>query len=438
VKRGQELQFANRELRALHAQLEQRVAERTEELARANAALQREVDARKSTAAVLEKTEAQLLHSQRLEAIGQLAGGIAHDFNNLLTAILGYEMLARDKVGEGSDLREELDGIRDAGQRAAELTKQLLTFSRRQVREVHVFELNDVVRRLRPMLQRLVGENIEFRLALTDASTAIEADRSQIEQVLMNLVVNARDAMPDGGTVTLHTDIVELDAAYTSQHLEVEPGEYAMLAVSDTGCGMDRATQERIFEPFFTTKEPGKGTGLGLSTVYGVVKVSRGSIWVYSEPGRGTVFKVYLPRSRRDASRLSESPSKPARAKPGERLLLVEDDPQVRTVAARMLGDAGYEVMPVDTADGALELARQPDVHFDALVTDVVMPRMGGRQLAELVQAIRPRVRVLFMSGYTDDVILQRGVLPSDSAFVPKPLTPASLSRKMRELLDRA
>ena len=437
VRRGQELQYANRELRELHAQLERRVTERTEELAKANAALQREIDARRDTETALEKTENQLLHSQRLEAVGHLAGGIAHDFNNLLTLILNFTELARETIPAESPALADLDEATHAARRAAALTHQLLTFSRRQIREVRVFELGDVVAGMHSMVRRLVGEGVECRFDVDDGPCRVSADRGQIEQVVMNLAVNARDAMPNGGMLSIHVSALDVDSAFAEQQTTVQPGRYAMLAVSDTGCGMDRATQQRMFEPFFTTKGPGKGTGLGLSTVYGIVKQSQGSILVYSELGLGTTFKVLLPMSDAEVEIAPPPLRQPQIAREGERLLVVEDDDGVRTVVQRILLGAKYEVVVARSPAEALDLVRAPETQFDVLVTDVIMPGMNGRRLAELVQAMRPDTLVLYMSGYTDDVVLQSGVLPTDSAFVPKPLNANALLVRVRELLDR-
>jgi len=437
VRRGQELQAANRELRQLHAQLERRVAERTEELARANAALQREIDARRDTVAALEKTENQLLHSQRLEAVGHLAGGIAHDFNNLLTLILNFTELARESIPAGSPALADLDESTHAARRAAALTHQLLTFSRRQIREVRVFDLGETVAGMESMLRRLVGEGVRCHVEVDDVPCRVRADHGQIEQVIMNLAVNARDAMPDGGLLSIRVSRLDVDSAFAEQQTTVPAGRYVMLAVSDTGCGMDRATQARMFEPVFTTKGPGKGTGLGLSTVYGIVKVSQGHVLVYSEIGLGTTFKVLLPVSEAEVEIGPAPLREPPVARPGERLLVVEDDDGVRTVVTRILGNANYEVLAARSADEALAFVRDPAVQFDVLVTDVIMPGMNGRRLAEIVQGLRPDTLVLYMSGYTDDVVLQSGVLPTDSAFVPKPLNATALLVRVRELLDR-
>jgi two-component system cell cycle sensor histidine kinase/response regulator CckA len=437
LRRAQEIQLANRELRALHDRLERRVTERTEELRRSNSALVLEVAAKHAATSELARMQAQLLQMQRLDAIGKLAGGIAHDFNNLLTVILGFAAMAQARSPADSDVAADLDQIRTAGERAAQLTRQLLTFSRTEMREVTSVDLDDVVTSMREMLARLVGEAIDLTTDCGSGVRPIEANRSQIEQVVMNLVVNARDAMPRGGRLRIETANIDLDAAYAATHLGVEPGAYAMLSVTDTGCGMDEYTQSRIFEPFFTTKDPGKGTGLGLSTVFGIVKQSRGHVWVYSEVGVGTTMKVFLPH--REAKATAVAPALPARvaARSGESLLLVEDDDQVRLVASRILKDVGYRLYEAKGPEAALEIVRDPGVVLDGLVTDVVMPRMGGRQLAESVQAIRPGIGVLFMSGYSDDIVLQSGVSASQFAFVEKPLMAPALTSKVREVLDR-
>jgi len=438
VRRGQELQYANRELQALYSQLEQRVRERTDELARANAALQREIDARRDTETALERTANQLLHSQRLEAVGHLAGGVAHDFNNLLTLILNFTELARDVLPVDSPALPDLDESMHAARRAAALTHQLLAFSRRQIREVRVFDLGETVAGMHSMLRRLVGEAIRVRVDVDlDAEPLrVSADIGQIEQVVVNLAVNARDAMTNGGTMSIRVHATSVDAAFAAQHAGLRPGRYVMLSVADTGCGMDRATQDRIFEPFFTTKGPGKGTGLGLSTVYGIVQMSQGAVLVDSEIGVGTTFQVLLPASEAEVEVVLPRPPQPPVARPGA-LLVVEGDDGVRAVVTRILGSANYEVRAVRSPDEALTLARDPAVSFDALVTDVIMPGMNGRQLAEIVQAVRPDTPVLYMSGYTDDVVLQSGVLPTDSAFVHKPLDATVLLVRVRELIDR-
>jgi two-component system cell cycle sensor histidine kinase/response regulator CckA len=369
-----------------------------------------------------------------MEAIGRLAGGIAHDFNNLLSVILSYSelLLQSDEEMPGRPMIVEMNR---AGERAAELTRQLLAFSRRQVLELRVLDLNQVLAQLTTMLARVLGEDIDLKTLPLAAVATVRADPSQLEQVIMNLVVNARDAMPTGGKMTLATSSVDLEASYAGEHLGVTPGPYVLLTVSDTGVGMDEATRARVFEPFFTTKPQGQGTGLGLSTVYGIVKQSGGTIWVYSEPGSGTTFKIYLPR-------VEESPSgRPvveASAAVGgvETILLIEDEEQVRRVATEILTPLGYRVLAArDPEDAERICATHPDP-IELLLTDVVMPQMDGPQLARRISLLRPRIRVLFMSGYTDDAIVHRGLLDSEAAFVAKPLTPLALARKVRGLLD--
>lgn len=410
-QRAQEIQRANVELRALHEELEGRV---------------------ESTAGELRRSEEQLRQAQKLEAVGRLAAGIAHDFNNLLSVVLSYSEELVAELPEGSANRRDAVEIVRAGERAAELTRQLLIFSRQQMLAPKVLDLNAVLTNLGRMLTRVVGEDITLALVAAADLGRVKADPGQIEQVLMNLVVNARDAMPDGGALTIETHNVDLDDAYAREHLHVEPGPYVMLSVSDTGVGMDRETQARIFEPFFTTKGPGRGSGLGLSTVFGIIKQSHGSIWVYSEVGRGSTFKIYLPRV--DAP--SERPPDADRIVGGtETILLVEDEPQVRAVVRRALERAGYAVLVAQDPDDALRLceARQP---IDLLLTDVVMPHMNGRELAERVRSRYPATKALFMSGYTDDAILRHGVLDAGVPFLQKPVTPALLARRVRETLD--
>jgi signal transduction histidine kinase/ActR/RegA family two-component response regulator len=420
-RRAQELQQTNAELRALHEQLESRVEQRTAELRAAHEALQ--------------SSEAQLRQSQKLEAIGRLAGGVAHDFNNLLSVILSYDELLLEQVGEASPLVPDLHHIRTAGLRAAELTQQLLAFSRQQVLQPKVMDLNDVMARLHGILSRVVGEDVELRVVARPGVGLVRADPGQLEQVLLNLVVNARDAMPQGGQLTLEVDDVELDETYARDHAEVTPGPYVMLSVSDTGIGMDKATQARVFEPFFTTKDRDKGTGLGLATVFGIVRQSHGSIWLYSEPGAGSVFKVYLPRVDGVPEPLGDERAMP----PGgghETILLVEDDAQVREVVTQILSRAGYHVLVAGDGAEALALSAAYPGPIHLLATDVVMPRESGRVLAERLTAGRPETPVLYMSGYTNDVVLHRGVLTAGMAFIQKPLTVDGLLRKVRQVID--
>jgi two-component system cell cycle sensor histidine kinase/response regulator CckA len=383
----------------------------------------------------LRKTEDQLRQAQKMEAIGRLAGGVAHDFNNLLSVILGYGELILAVLPREDPIRDSLEQMARASRRAAKLTAQLLAFSRQQVLSARIIDLNQVIGELGDMLQRLIGEDIELTLALR-AEGHVCVDPGQIEQVVMNLVVNARDAMPSGGQLAIETADIGLDGEYARTHLDVEPGRYVMLAVSDTGCGMDEATREHIFEPFFTTKEQGKGTGLGLSTVFGIIKQSGGNLWVYSEPGTGTTFKLYLPRAKQ-GSEPTRTYAPPAETLHGsETILLVEDDDQVRALARTILEKHGYQVHEAATGEDALRLCKQFDGKIDALLTDVVMPHMSGRELAQRLVLLHPATKVLFMSGYTDDAIVHHGVLSSELAFVQKPLLPEPLLARLRQVLD--
>jgi two-component system cell cycle sensor histidine kinase/response regulator CckA len=382
------------------------------------------------------KLEAQARQSQKMEAVGQLAGGVAHDFNNLLTAILGYAELLAPRLRADPSGLEEVAEITKAGERAASLTRQLLAFSRRQVLEPKVLDLNASVRSVEKMLRRLIGEHIDLVATLDSSLAPVRADAGQIEQVILNLVVNARDAMPDGGKITIETANVEHDDAYARQHVTGQPGKYVMIAVTDTGIGMDAATQSRIFEPFFTTKAKDKGTGLGLSTVYGIVKQSGGYIWTYSEVARGTTFKVYLPRVEGVAEAIeSPSPKIPAARATGT-ILLVEDDASLRKLALTILKGIGYTVLDAGTGADAIEITRKHTGTIDLVLTDVVMPEMSGPDLVSALRAARPGVPVLYMSGYTDDAIIRHNVLEPGVAFLQKPFTPASLARKLREVLD--
>jgi len=382
------------------------------------------------------RLEEQLLHSQKMEAVGQLAGGVAHDFNNILTAIVGYTDLLAAELGANEQQHEDLEEIRKAARRAAALTRQLLAFSRKQVLEPRIIDVNGVVMNLDKMLRSLISENIELKTVLADDLAAARADPNQIEQVIMNLAINARDAMPEGGTVTIETRNATLDDAYAAQHVSVIPGEYVMLAVSDTGCGMDEKTQSRIFEPFFTTKPPGRGTGLGLSTVYGIVKQTGGNIWLYSEPGKGTTFKVYLPAIAalpEDIGKVAPAEALPRR---GGTVLIVEDDEQLRRLTHRALASQGYTVLEADRGSTALDIARRHKGHIDLLLTDVIMPDTNGRKLAETIRAARPGLRVLYMSGYPDGAIASHGMLEPGVAYLPKPFTTEAVTRRVREVLE--
>jgi PAS domain S-box-containing protein len=397
-----------------------------------------DISARKRAEAERERVEEQLRLSQRLEAIGGLAGGIAHDFNNVLSVILGCTELAIDRAREDDSVRDELLEVKKAGERAVALTRQLLAFSRKQVMQPVVLDLNHIAAGIEKMLRRILGEDIDYVQVLAPDLGMVWADPGQIEQVLMNLVVNARDAMPKGGKLTIETSNVDLDEEYAARHVVVKPGPYVQLVVTDTGCGMDEKIQARIFEPFFTTKDKAKGTGLGLSTVYGIVKQSGGDIWVYSEPGRGTTFKIHLPRLQ---GAVAPGPTvKPAvtRSVGSETILLVEDEEGVRNIAKRILGMAGYTVLTAGSASDALLTceAHQGKIHL--LLTDVVMPQTSGKALAERLALARPETKVLYMSGYTDEAIVHHGTLDAGTNFIGKPFTAVDLTRKIREVLDGA
>ena len=427
---------AEEELRRSHDELERRVQERTAELAKANEALQAELAERERMEKEKTNIEQQLRQAHKMEAIGKLAGGVAHDFNNLVTIITGYSDMLLSRIGPENSTRRELEQIKKAGDRAHSLTRQLLAFSRRQMLQPKVLDLNAVVTNLEPMLQRLIGENIELVIELKPGLGQVKADPGQIEQVIMNLAINARDAMPQGGKLLLDTDNVELDEAYALQHIPTQPGSYVRLAVSDTGCGMDAATQSRIFEPFFTTKEQGKGTGLGLSTVYGIVKQSGGYIWVYSEGGQGTTFKIYLPRVVAPADSVPPVTHWSSLPQGRETVLLVEDEPEVRWLVRDMLQHLGYTVLEARHGIEAQVLSIQHAGPIHLLITDVVMPQMSGREIAEQLTSEHPETKVLYMSGYTDDAVVRHGVLAAEIAFLQKPFTPEALARKVREVLD--
>ena len=378
----------------------------------------------------------QLIQAQKMEAVGRLAGGVAHDFNNLLTAIFGYADLLSEDLAPDHPGRADLNEIRTAATRAATLTRQLLAFSRQQVLQPVVLNLNDMVENIEKMLRRILGEDVELHTALAPELGNTRADPGQIEQVIMNLAVNARDAMPTGGKLTIETANVELDAEYARQHQPVIPGRFVMLAVSDTGVGMDDATKARIFEPFFTTKEVGKGTGLGLATVYGIVKQSGGYVWLYSEPGNGAAFKIYLPRvdAERDAPVVVSGPV--GTVSGTETVLVAEDDPLLLPLARDLLTKLGYHVLEARDSAEALTVARGHQGEIQLLVSDVVMPRGGGFQLAQQLIVERPGLRVLYVSGYTDEAIIRHGLLARGLNYLQKPFTPAVLARKVREVLD--
>ena len=380
--------------------------------------------------------EEQLRQSQKMEAIGQLAGGVAHDFNNLLTVISGYSQLSLSTLEKEDPLRESIEEIKKAAERAANLTRQLLAFSRRQMMEMKVLDLNASMRDLDKMLRRVIGEHLELVTLSADDLGRVKADPGQVEQVILNLAVNARDAMPSGGKLTIETANVEMDATYAHKHVALTPGHYVMLSVSDTGVGMTPEVKERIFEPFFTTKEKGKGTGLGLSTAYGIVRQSGGDIWVYSEPGHGSTFKIYLPRAEEHVGEEKEKAVKKELLRGNETILVVEDEEEVRKLSARILKKQGYRVLEASHGGDALLICQKHAEAIHLIVTDVVMPQMGGKELANQLKNLQPDIKVLFTSGYTDNAIVHHGVLDAGINFIQKPFFPDALVRKVREVLD--
>ena len=377
-----------------------------------------------------------LLQTQKMESVGRLAGGIAHDFNNMLTAISGFAQLLLMDLPAGSRESENAEAIIHAARQASALTQQLLAFSRRQVLEPRILDPDLAIEAMEPMLRRLIGENVELRVNLRADAGHVKADPAQLEQVVLNLAVNARDAMPDGGRLTIETGRVAFDAAYSSEHFAVAPGDYVMVAVSDSGVGMDKATRAHIFEPFFTTKEFGKGTGLGLATVYGVVRQSGGHIWLYSEPGEGTTFKVYLPLVD---EALSEPRDRPTEATGGtETIMLVEDERVVRDLAKVILERKGYTLLVAASPREALALLESHPAGIDLLVSDVIMPILSGPELARRIRDLRPGIKTLFLSGYTEQLVNADGRLAGMDGFLSKPFTADDLARKVGDILSSA
>jgi PAS domain S-box-containing protein len=384
--------------------------------------------------------EEQLRQAQKIDSIGRLAGGVAHDFNNILTAIRGYAELMLLELAPGDPMRSSVTEIRRAGERAADLTRQLLAFSRRQLLQPRVLALNSLIADSIKMLKRLLGEDIELVTLLDPELGHVKADAGQMDQIILNLALNARDAMPQGGKLTLETRNVVLQEEYAQKHFSLQPGSYIMFAISDIGCGMDSQTLSHIFEPFFTTKEPGKGTGLGLSTVYGIVQQSGGSIWVYSEPGRGTTFKIYLPRIEEplgEAEAEEKQRTEPDSPRGSETIFVVEDDEIVRKLTSQALRRYGYRVVEAVNGREALLACEKHPGTIPLMITDVVMPQMGGPELADRLRELHPETQVLFMSGYTDDAVVRHGILDAALYFLQKPFTPAALVRKVRAILDQ-
>jgi signal transduction histidine kinase len=382
--------------------------------------------------------EEQFRQSQKMEAVGRLGGGIAHDFNNLLTIIKGYSQLSLLDLKENDPLWGNIQEIQKATQRATDLTHQLLAFSRRQILDLKVLDLNTLLKDLDKMLRRIIGEDIELTTLLAKNLGRVKIDPGQFEQIILNVAVNARDAMPSGGKLTIETANVVLDEEYARTHVSVTPGPNVRLSVSDTGVGIPLEVKEKVFEPFFTTKEKGKGTGLGLSTVYGIVKQSGGNIWVYSELAHGTTFKIYLPRVEEDLDTLHGRDETDFLPRGSETVLLVEDEPSVRDLAHRLLNQQGYKVLEAANGEEALRVVQEhigEKIHL--LFTDVVMPQMGGKELANQLKNLRPDVKVLYTSGYTDDAIVHHGVLEPGTHFLQKPFSPKTLTHKVREALDR-
>jgi signal transduction histidine kinase/CheY-like chemotaxis protein len=394
-----------------------------------------DISARKQAEEEHAKLQTQFTQAQKMEAVGRLAGGVAHDFNNLLMGIMGYAQLCRDKIAPDHPIRGWLDEITHDSERSAEITRQLLAFARKQTIAPIVLDLNDAVAGMLKLLRRLIGEDIHLAWLPGQNVGSVRLDPSQIDQILANLCVNARDAIAGIGKITLATEKIIVNADFCARHPEAIPGAYVLLAVSDDGCGMDKDTLAQIFEPFFTTKGLGKGTGLGLATVYGIVKQNNGFIYAFSEPGKGTTFKIYLPRIAAETVATTVTNKAELPRGRGETILLVEDEKSLRVTCSHFLDALGYKVLIAETPGEALKMVAGQEGDIHVLLTDVVMPGMDGRQLAQRISAVKPGVKVVFMSGYTADVIAQRGVLDEGVQFLSKPFTRDDLARKMREVL---
>ncbi len=382
------------------------------------------------------KLQQQLLQVQKMESIGRLAAGIAHDFNNVLSVIIGYSDLLLANIPVNNPIRDKIKRIHESGSQAAALTRQLLAFSRKQVLEKKVISINSIIRNFLKILGKMVGEDIVITTYLSEESCTVEADPGQIEQVIMNLIVNARDAMPKGGEIVIETAEVQLDQHYVNKHREVKPGKYVLMAISDTGEGMDEDVLSRIFDPFFTTKEHGKGTGLGLATVYGIVKQHGGYIYAYSEKGRGTTFKIYLPACKKAAEETESKPFTKALLQGNETILIVDDNASIRQLIVETLKPLGYTCLQAESGKDALNVLRKYSGKVHLLLTDVVMPGMSGRELAETIRKERPDMKVIFMSGYTENIIAHHGVLEEGINYISKPVTPVTLTQKIRSVLD--
>ena len=401
--------------------------------------LKEQIEERKRMEEEKKKVEVQLLHAQKMEAVGRLAGGVAHDFNNLMTVVIGYSDLILIRLRKEDPLCNNVEEIRKAGERAASLTRQLLAFSRKQILKPKVININTNITSLKDMLGRLIGEDIQLQIVPVSELGRVECDPAQMEQILMNLVINARDAMPKGGKVTIETTNVDLDETYAGKHgIELKAGSYVLLEVSDTGIGMDKEVQNQIFDPFFTTKEKGKGTGLGLSTVYGIVKQSGGFIWVYSEVGLGTTFKIYFPVVYKELESVQKKQIPVSDLRGSETILVVEDDDSVRNMTRHVLHQYGYKVLEASSGEEALQISKLHTEPIQLLLTDVIMFKISGYDLAELLESYRPEIKVLYMSGYTESVIALHGVLKQDVEFIEKPFSPKGLVRKVREVLNAA